>query len=143
MALVPYDPFRGMERMRNYFDQIFPDTMYPFHLQAPQLPIDLHENENELVATCDIPGLNSKDDVDIDIQNNILTIKGSIKRAETFHEHQYRQRERFEGRFHRSLTLPYNVDEMSTKATYKNGVLEIRMPKREKPQKGKISVFFH
>jgi HSP20 family protein len=143
MALVPYDPFRGLERMRNYFDQIFPDTLYPFHMQMPVIPIDLHETETELIASCDLPGLENKDDVDIDIENNTLTIKGTIRRTHDVNEKTFRQRERFEGSFHRSITLPYLVDENATKATYRNGVLEIRMPKRQQARKGRVQVDFH
>ncbi|MGV3489225.1 MAG: Hsp20/alpha crystallin family protein [Tuberibacillus sp.] len=143
MAIVPYDAFRGMERMRNYFDQIFPDTIYPFHLQTPSIPMDLHETDSELIATCDVPGLNSKDDVDIDIVNNVLTIKGTIRKSQEKNQNQYRQRERFEGHFQRMITLPYKVDENNTKATYKNGVLEIRMPKLQQATKGRVDVDFH
>lgn len=144
MAIMPYDPFRGLERMRNYLDQIFPDNIYPFHLQQPNLPtMDLHETADEVVATCDIPGLNSKDDVDIDIENNTLTIKGTIQQSQEFNENHLRHRERFAGGFHRMVTLPSPIDESGTKATYKNGVLEIRMPKLQNSTRKRIDIDFH
>jgi HSP20 family protein len=144
MAIVPYDRFLGMDRMRNYLDQIFPDSIYPFDLQQPKLPtMDLHETANEVIATCDIPGLNSKEDVDIDIESSVLTIKGTVKQSHEFNENHVRHRERFVGGFHRSITLPCPVDEEGTRATYKNGVLEIRMPKLENTNRKRIDVDFH
>lgn len=144
MAIVPYDPFSGIERMRNYLDQIFPDSIYPFNLQQPKLPtMDLHETDNEVIATCDLPGLESKDDVDIDIDHNTLTIKGTIKQSQEYNENHIRHRERFVGGFHRSFTLPSPIDESRTQATYKNGVLEIRMPKLDNASRKRIDVDFH
>ena len=144
MTLVPYDPFRGVRQMRNDLDQIFPDSIYPLHLQQTRLPfMDLHETDNEVIATCDIPGLLNKKDVDIDIDYNALTVKGTINQSQEFKEDHVRHRERFIGSFLRTITLPCPVNESGTKAVYKNGVLEIRMPKREDHQKNRIDVDFH
>lgn len=144
MTLAPNDPFRGIHQMRNDLDQIFPDSIYPLHLQQTRLPImDLHETDNEIIVTCDIPGLESKEDVDIDIDYNALTVKGAIKQSQEFNENHVRHRERFFGSFLRTITLPCSVDESGAKAVYRNGVLEIRMPKRENHRKNRIDIDFH
>lgn len=145
MALIPYDPFKQLYNMRREFDRFFSDFPSTFgvdhHLGG--IRVDVHETENEVVATCDIPGLEKKEDVDIDIENNTLRISGSINRTnETNEENMYRK-ERFVGRFHRAVSLPSPVSHEGVKATYKNGVLEVRMPKLMKDHNKKIDVEFH
>lgn len=144
MALLPYDPFRQLANIRKDFEHLFMDfpTAYGFDKSLPNIRVDVHETEQEIIATCDLPGLERKEDVDIDIQNNILTISGSMNRSlETKQENIHRQ-ERFIGRFQRSITLPSPVSHEGVKATYRNGVLEIRMPKMMKDDKKKIDIQF-
>lgn len=146
MALIPYEPFRHLENMRRELDRFFTDDFPAFkgfgqNFGAPS--VDVYEKENEVVATCDIPGLEKKEDVQIDIDNNILSISGTINRVnEVKEEHMHRQ-ERFVGRFQRSITLPSRVSAEGVKATYKNGVLEIHMPKLQSDNKKRIDVEFH
>jgi HSP20 family protein len=145
MPLVPYDRFRQLDNMRREFDRFFSDfpSIFGTEHNLGGIRVDVHETENEVVATCDIPGLEKKEDVDIDIENNMLSISGSINRTnETKEENMYRK-ERFAGRFHRSVSLPSPVSHEGVKASYKNGVLEVRMPKLMKDDKKKIDVEFH
>lgn len=145
MALLPYDPFRQLSTLRKDFENFFTDfpASFSFDRMFPNIKIDIMETENEIVAVCDLPGLEKKSDVNIDIQNNILSISGSINRSmETKQEHFHRQ-ERFSGRFQRSVTLPSPVDQENVKATYKNGVLEIRMPKLTDHNRKKIDIEFY
>ncbi|WP_324618524.1 Hsp20/alpha crystallin family protein [Bacillus subtilis] len=135
MSLVPYDPFRQLSNMRREFDRFF-----------SELPISF-DNEHgiggiRVVATCDLPGLEKKEDVDIDIQNNRLSISGSIKRTNEIKEENMLKKERYTGRFQRMITLPSPVSHDGVKATYKNGILEITMPKVAKDVKKKIDVSF-
>ncbi|MFD1708156.1 Hsp20/alpha crystallin family protein [Siminovitchia sediminis] len=145
MALVPYDPFRQLSNMRREFDRFFSD--FPISFDNEQglgsIRVDVHETENEVVATCDIPGLEKKEDVDIDIENNRLSISGSINRTNETKEENMFRKERYAGRFHRMITLPCPVSHDGVKATYKNGVLEVSMPKLMKDTKKKIDVDFH
>ncbi len=145
MALVPYDPFRQLSNMRREFDRLFSD--FPIHFDHEQglgsIRVDVHETENEVVATCDIPGLEKKEDVDIDIENNRLSISGSINRTDEIKEENMFRKERYVGRFQRMITLPSPVSHEGVKATYRNGVLEVRMPKLVKDTKKKIDVDFH
>lgn len=144
MSLIPYDPFRQLSHMRKDLDRFFSD--FPFQLDDNRfghMRVDVYETANEVVATCDLPGLEKKEDVDIHIENNMLTISGTINRTNEIKEEHMHRKERFVGRFHRSIQLPANVSHEGVKASYKNGVLEIRMPKAINENKKKIDVDFH
>jgi HSP20 family protein len=145
MPLVPYEPFRQLDNMRKEFDRLFSD--FPSHFGMDHnlggIRVDVHETDNEVIATCDIPGLEKREDVDIDIENNILSISGTINRSNEIKEENMHRKERFVGRFHRAVSLPSPVSEEGIKATYKNGVLEVRMPKLMKDTKKRIDVEFH
>lgn len=144
MAFFPYEPSRGIAHWRHALDHTFPEDLHPLFRERWIGPtIDIHETDKEVVATCDLPGLASKEDVDVHVDDNVLTIKGTIRREEMFQEHQIHHRERFVGSFHRSVTLPAAVDETKTTAVYKNGVLEIHMPKRQGNAQRRIDIDFH
>ncbi|MFM1652071.1 Hsp20/alpha crystallin family protein [Brevibacillus sp. B_LB10_24] len=144
MALVPYEPFRHFETMRREFDRLFPYPLgfgYDREMGVPKM--DLYETENEVVASCEIPGLEKKEDVNIDVENNVLHISGTVERTHEAKDDQMHRSERFVGRFARSVTLPARVSTEGIKATYRNGVLEVRMPKEQSPTKRKIDLEFH
>ncbi|MFB4163691.1 Hsp20/alpha crystallin family protein [Alteribacillus sp. JSM 102045] len=146
MTLTPYDPFRQLANMRRDFDRIF--SGLPFDISNDNnhfgnIKVDVHETENEVVATCDIPGLEKKEDVNIDIENNVLTISGSMNKINEIKEENMYRKERYTGSFQRAVTLPSPVSNEGVKATYKNGVLEVKMPKITKNNKKKIEVDFH
>ena len=147
MSLIPYEPFRHLENMRRELDRFFTTDLPTFRANfghnfgTPN--IDIHETENEVVATCDIPGLEKKEDVNIEIENNMLTISGTINRVNEIKEENMHRKERFVGRFQRAVALPSRVHSEGVKATYKNGVLEIRMPKMQGGNKKRIDIDFH
>lgn len=144
MALIPYEPFRQLANMRREFDRFFTDfPVFGGDHQFGGIRIDIHETEQDIVATCDLPGLESKEDVELQIENNSLTISGSIKRTHEVQEEHMHRRERFFGRFHRTVALPCPVDQDNVKATYRNGVLEVVMPKLAKDQSKRINIDFH
>jgi HSP20 family protein len=147
MSLIPYDPFRHLETMRRdlsrFFSTDFPSlfTHMDDHIGMPRM--DMHETENEYVVSCDLPGLEKKEDVHIDVHNNILTISGTIQRDQSIKEEQMHRRERFFGRFQRSITLPSDAATDNIKATYKNGVLDIHIPKTSSSPKKRVDIEFH
>lgn len=146
MPLVPYEPFRHLENMRRELDRFFTNDFSIFKPGSQNfgnLSVDVYETESEVVATCDIPGLEKKEDVNIDIDNNILSISGSVNRVNEVKEENMHRQERFVGRFKRSIALPSNVSSEGVKATYKNGVLEVRMQKLQGDTKKRIDVQFH
>lgn len=145
MPLVPYEPFRHLDQMRREMDH-FLNADFPAYRNMRQnlgnLSVDVYETGSEVVAVCDIPGLEKKEDVDIDIERNMLSISGTINRTNEIKEEHMHRQERYVGRFHRMVTLPANVSSDDVKASYKNGVLEIHMKKQGDARK-KIDVEFH
>ncbi len=145
MALVPYDPFRHLANMRRDFERFFSDFPLSFdhdhHIGG--IRVDVHETENEVVVTCDLPGLEKKEDVHIAIDDNRLSISGTINRVNEIKEENMFRKERYVGSFHRTITLPNSVSEEEIKASYRNGVLEVKMPKLMKENKKRIDVDFH
>jgi HSP20 family protein len=94
--------------------------------------VDIFETTDAVVVSCEVAGLESKDDVSIHLSGKNLTINGIIQRAsEDTQDNRYHRTERFYGNFYRVVQLPATVAEDSAKASYRNGVLEIRMSKSE------------
>lgn len=100
---------------------------------------DLIESEKELTATVEMPGLR-KEDIDINLTPETLEISAESKHEEERKEKDYVYRERRGESFYRSMTLPSRVDPDTTKASYNNGVLEIKMPKIEIKQKKPLKI---
>ncbi|KIL38060.1 heat-shock protein Hsp20 [Gordoniibacillus kamchatkensis] len=146
MSLIPYEPFRHLEHMRRELDRFFAGDFPALRTSFGQfgnMNVDIHETEREVVATCDLPGLERKEDVHIDIDNNVLTVSAVINRVNEVKEEQMHRQERFTGRVQRSVHLPAPVTEEGVKASYRNGVLEIRMPKANPDTKKRIDIEFH
>ncbi|MBZ4686666.1 MAG: hypothetical protein PWQ96_1995 [Clostridia bacterium] len=142
MPLIPYDPFRNLENWRREMDRLFDyPTFFERGFAGPR--VDIHETENEVVVSCELPGLEKKEDVQVEVKDNVLEISGNIARTNEVREEQMFRRERYMGRFHRSITLPSRVKSEGTKATYRNGILEIRMPKAAGDNRKHIDIEFH
>lgn len=127
MTIVRWDPFRD-------FGFTAPNTWTP--------PVDVFQTGNhELVLKAELPDL-SRDDIDITVENFVLTIKGEKKVSNDVKEEQYHHIERRYGAFSRSFSLPQTVDANHVAAEYKNGVLTVRLPLREeaKPRTIKVDV---
>lgn len=92
--------------------------------------VDVEENEKELTARIELPGIDEKD-VEVLLTGDSLTIKGEKKKEEETREKEYYQMERTYGSFHREIPLPAGLDTDKVEATYKNGVLTVRIPKTE------------
>ncbi|MFZ7101501.1 MAG: Hsp20/alpha crystallin family protein [Peptococcaceae bacterium] len=147
MSLIPYEPLRQLENIRREFDRFFTTEIPALRTNLGQNfgnpSIDVYETEKEVVASCEIPGLEKKEDVDIAIDNNLLVIGGTVNRLNAFKEENMHRQERFYGRFQRSISLPARVSAEGVTAKYKNGVLEIHMPKLQADTKKRIDVEFH
>lgn len=104
-------------------------------------PVDIYETENELVVKADLPDLQDKD-IDVRVENNMLTIRGERKFDKDVNEDSYLRVERVYGSFMRSFSLPTTVNSESVRAEYHSGVLTLHITKREesKPKQIKISV---
>lgn len=108
-----------------------------FELEAPA--IDIFEDKDDLVVKAEIPGL-LKDEIDVSVTGKVLTIKGEKKKEEEIKEKDYYRSERSFGAFSRTIELPVEVKANDVKASFKNGVLEIRLPKTEEAKKNVVHV---
>jgi HSP20 family protein len=132
VALGGNDPFTAFRReMDRLFESFGRDLVWPGGesrgaAMAPS--IDVSETEGELRIEADLPGVEEKD-VDVSISDNVLTIKGEKKAEKEEKKKDFHLVERSYGSFSRSLTLPFAADPSKAKATFKNGVLSISLPK--------------
>lgn len=140
-------PFEEMDRL---FDTYFSrGWLHPF--QWPSLPkattpfegrmpnIDLIDRENEFVIKAELPGVDKKD-LDISVTANSVTIKGSTRHEEKEEKGDYYRCEISRGSYARTMSLPADVDEEHTKATFKDGVLELTLPKLKKTKRHNVTV---
>ncbi len=144
MAITKYDPFElgefssPLRLFQDAVNRLFsePVTTRPW---AP--PVDILETENELVLKADLPDINLKD-VDIQIEQGTLTMRGERKFEKTDKGQGYHRIERSYGQFVRCFALPDTVDTDNVKADYKQGVLTLTLPKKEvaKPKTIKVQV---
>lgn len=114
-----------------FFNQLVPRTFNDFFRTGNFGPsVDLRETDNEIVLHADIPGVN-REDLDITVDENMVILKGETKRDQTREERGYHLTERRYGSFYRTIPLPVEVKSDQAVAHYKNGVLELRVPKVE------------
>ena len=107
--------------------------------QARQPFIDIIDGDKEIIATAEIPGL-EKEDISINLTTDRLEISAETKKEEKKEEEGYLYRERHSGRYYRAVSLPTTIDPDKAKASYKNGVLEIKMPKLEVMKKKLLEI---
>jgi len=142
-TITRWVPLRGLSTLHDQMNRLFEDSVRggseAVTTWAPAC--DIYETENELVLKADIPAINEKD-LDIRIENNMLTIRGERKFEKEVSEDNFLRVERAYGSFSRSFALPNTVNPDGIHAEYKNGVLVVRMPKREesKPKQIKVQV---
>lgn len=142
--LTPWRPFRELTTLRDEMDRLwnrfFGDwpSLEPFRGEwVPSL--DVSETKDDLVVKVEVPGLEAKD-IDISIINDVLTIKGEKKQEKEEKDEDFHRVERAYGTFSRSIRLPVDVDSNRIKATHKNGVLKIVLPKSEKAKSKEIKI---
>jgi HSP20 family protein len=145
-AITRWDQPRGLTFLQDQVNRLFEDNFTRDRSGHADLatwapPVDIYETENELVLKADLPGLQEKD-IDVRVENNMLTIRGERKFEKDVTEDNYLRVERAYGSFTRSFSLPNTVSSESVRAEYRNGILTLHMAKREesKPKQIKISV---
>lgn len=144
-TIARWEPFRGVttlqDQINRLFNEKFERSSDDSSLSAWAPAVDIYETEHELVVKADLPDVDSKD-LDIRVENNILTIRGERKFEKKVNEENYLRVERSYGSFARSFTLANTVNSEAIKAEYQNGVLTLTVPKREeaKPKQIKVNV---
>lgn len=144
-SLSRWEPFRGAVALQEQANRMFnellrrPDGESSLTTWAPA--VDIYETEHELVVKADLPDVDPKE-LDIRVENNVLTIRGERKFEKQVNEDNYLSVERTYGSFSRSFSLANTVNSEAIHADYQNGVLTLSIPKREeaKPKQIKVNV---
>jgi HSP20 family protein len=148
MAIIRWTPFRELTTMQERMNKLFEDVMKaPYRsdegLAAPNWApaVDIYETDKEIVMKAELPEMQEKD-IEIKVEDNILILSGERRMEKEVKEENYHRIERAYGSFNRSFTLPRTVDRENIKASYKDGVLKVLLPKKEevKPKQIKIDV---
>ena len=130
------DPFREIARLRREMDRLLESG--PFAALGRRFPsfmdetptLDVYQEGDDVVVKAEVPGMEKKD-LDVSVEGDMLTVRGEKKKEEDVQEGDYTFRERSYGSFRRRVRLPTDIDTVKAKATFKNGVLTIRLPTSE------------
>ena len=151
-ALVPRRASSELSRPEGDMDQMFEDflgrRLSPFwperwwpatSMKITKPAVDLYEEKDDIVVKAELPGM-EKDNIEVNLSDNRLTIKGEKKQEEEVKKEGYYRSERSYGSFVRTLELPRKVQTDKVKAAFKSGILEIRLPKTEEAKKKETTV---
>lgn len=146
MSMMPRtSPFRDLATLQDRINRMFGDFSFP--AGAPDVEVattwapavNIFEDQEEVAVTADLPGM-KKEDVEITLENNVLTLRGHRRLEDEDKRENYHRVERAYGTFARSFTLPNTVNSEKISAEYTDGVLQIHLPKREESKPRQISV---
>ncbi len=146
MPTAAWDPFRELaavqERLNRLFGEFYgrrgEEDVWTGGDWSP--PVDIFETDaQELVLQLDLPCV-SRDAIDVRVEDNTLTIRAERKRPAELRDEQYHRQERSFGSFGRTFTLPATVDTSRIRAEYRDGVLTVRLPKREEARPKQVQV---
>ena len=143
-----WEPFRDLQAVQDRLNRVFDEAFRgaprgsddEWALGGQWAPsVDIYENDGNLVLKAELPGIEPKD-VDVRVENNVLTLRGERKFESEVKRDKYHRVERAYGTFSRSFTLPSVVDTDRIKAEYKDGVLQVTLPQREEAKPKQIQV---
>lgn len=149
MGIVRFDPFRELDRLQSEMNRLFEGyTGAPERSTGGQLvqggriwspSVDVAETQNEIVLRAELPGM-KQEDIDIELTGDTLTIRGERKFENEERKESFVRVERSYGRFQRSFTLGIPVQHDQVKASYRDGILEVHLPKSEETKPRKVAV---
>jgi HSP20 family protein len=145
MTLIRWDPFRNVSTLQDRINRLFEEsfvqgkegeTVAACHWRPV---VDIYDTEQGLVIKAELPGV-KKQDVSLEIKDNILTLKGQRSRQEDVAEENYYRRERICGTFQRSFALQEHIRPEKIKARFKDGILEVLVPKPDTETPKQVTV---
>ena len=145
MAVVRWDPFRDLSMLQDRMNRLFDDAGRTWRNDEPAATtswspaVDIFETEGEIVVKAELPGMDRKD-ITLHLENNVLTLKGERRFEKDTKDENYHRIERSYGVFSRSFSIPATVDEEKIRADYKDGVLNIVLPKKEQARPKQIKI---
>ena len=145
--MTRWNPYRELENLQNRMSRLFEEQYGGGREEALTTsgafvpPVDIYEDQHGIQLKLEVPGIEQKD-LDIKVENNVLTVSGERKFEKEQKEENFHRIERRYGSFSRSFTLPNTVDTQKITADYNNGMLNIHMAKREesKPKQIKVNI---
>jgi HSP20 family protein len=146
-VITRWDPFREFSTLQDRMHRLFRESYVPEGrdeaLTTSQFapPVDVYEDEHNITLKVEVPGIDEKD-IDVRVENNVLTVHGERKFEKEEKEENFRRVERQYGSFTRTFTLPSTVDAEKVQADYEKGILKIVLPKKAeaKPKQIKVNV---
>jgi HSP20 family protein len=143
MELVRWEPFAGLGEIRSMFNEIFDGNFGRQPSLSKSYPaVDVLESEDSYLIRAELPGM-KREDIKVELKDGTLVVSGERKSEKPAEGVEYRHVERVDAKFWRSFSLPETVKQDGIEATYKDGVLEIRVPKAEKAKPRQIQVTVH
>lgn len=144
MAIVRFDPFRDLATLQDRMGRVFGDVTRLTGTEDATwgnwIPaVDIFEKEDNLVLRAELPGMKEKD-IDVHVENGVLTLRGERKREDEVKSESYHKIERYYGSFARTFALPTTVDVPKIRASYKDGILEVILPKAEAAKPKRIEI---
>ena len=145
MTANRWDPFRDLNSLQERMNRLFEDANRGWHPDEPSATtswspaVDIYETEREIIVQAEVPGMVLKD-IELTLENNVLTFKGDRRFEKEGKDENYHRIERSYGSFSRAFSIPAMVDEKEIKADYKDGVLSIILPKKEKARAKQINI---
>lgn len=146
MNLVKWDPFNELEEMSNRLNRIFGRSAVPAATGSEMLKVadwtpsaDIQETDNAYLIKAEIPGV-KKEDVKVTVEDGVLTIRGERKAEREETGKKFHRIERSYGSFLRSFRMPDGVDEAAAKAEFKDGMLNVTLPKSEKARAKAVNI---
>jgi len=141
MAIVRWDPFNDLFGIKRDLDRFLGrwDDNEEANMSLWRPAVDIFETKDNMVLRAELPGM-KKEDVKINLENNVLSLRGERRFDSEVKRENYQRIERAYGTFCRSFTLPTNVDKNRIEATYRDGVLEVTLPKSEEARPKQIEI---
>ncbi len=144
MMIKRWKPFQDSLGLQDRINGIFNDQLDAWprnqeNLMAWDPSTDIYEDKDEYLFKMELPGVN-REDLEIELTNQTLTIKGEKKDSQDVKKEQYHRIETISGAFYRSFRLPKTVDNQKIKASLKYGILEVRVPKQEEAKPKSIPI---
>ena len=146
MAITRWDPFRDLSILQERMNRVFEDAAgrgwkgeEPSPTTSWSPAVDIYETDNQIMVQAELPGIEKKD-IALQLENNVLTLKGERRFEKETKQENYHRIERSYGGFSRAFTIPTIVDEEKIRADYKDGILKIELPKKEQVKSKQIKI---
>ena len=146
MTIVKWDPFKNVaalqDRINRIFDESFSRTAESdddISMSAWKPSVDIYETDEAIILKAELPGI-KKEDVSVEVKDNVLTLKGVRTEEKEIKEKNYYRKERAFGTFSRAFNLQHRIQPDKIKARFKDGVLKIEIPKPEEEKPKQITV---